>query len=104
MTLESIAYSLIATEGPASPVKSTHHEEKESVGDSKSQKATEGTMKQSTKTKSVKPLLEAVDGLTGSWVRMSRGCMVRDCTNKPVSSGTTMLVSVYDTKGTLREI
>ena len=58
-------------------------------------------MKKSAKSKAVKPLLEAVDRITGSQVTMSMGSVVIDCANGDLSFGTPILVPVYDTKGNI---
>ena len=53
-------------------------------------------MKQYAKTKAVKSLPEAGDRLTRCWVTVSTGSMVMNCANGSVSSGTLMIVLVYD--------
>ena len=53
----------------------------------------------SAKTKVAKPLSEAGDGPTGSQVTLSTGSKVINYTDESVSSGTLMLVPVYDYTG-----
>ena len=98
MVVKSLGSPLIATKSPTSPVKSTHHKKKESAEDFKGWKTTKAPTKQTAKTKAVKPLSGVVDRLTRNWVKISTSCMVIDCTNGTVSSGTPMLVLVYDMK------
>ena len=66
--------------------------------DHKARKAAEGTSK-SSKTKAVKVLAEAGKGPSRSQVTVLTGSMVINCVDGTVSSGTPMLVPVYDTRG-----
>ena len=99
VAVESLVFSLITAEWPMTPAKSTQQKKKETVEDGKAKKVTEATMKQSAKTKAVKPMPKAGDGLTWSQVIVSIGSTVINCTDGSVSCGTPMLVLVYDSKG-----
>ena len=99
MAVESLASSLTATKQPTSPAKTTHHKKIESAQDCKAQKATKSATRQAAKTRTVKTLLEVVNGLPRSQVTVSTGSTVIDCANGVVSSGTLELVQVYNAKG-----
>ena len=64
--------------------------------DCKARKTAKATTKQSAKTKAAKPLPEAGASLTRSWIIVSTGSMVINCTDGLFSLGTSMLVLVYN--------
>ena len=98
VAVESLISPLNYTKRPATPAKSTLHKKKEMAEDCRARKAAEGTSKAS-KTKVVKVLAEAGKGPSGSQVTVLAGSVMINCVDGTVSSGTPMLVLVYDTTG-----
>ena len=98
LAVKSLVSPLNVTKRPATPAKSTHHKTKETVEDCKARKAAEGTSNSSW-TKAVKVLAEAGKGPPGSQVTVLTVSMMINCVDGTVSSGTPMLIPVYDTMG-----
>ena len=97
VAVEILVSPLNATEWPATQARSTHHKKEETADDQKSSKAAEGTSK-SSKTK-VKVLAGTGKGPSRTWVTVSTGSMVINCTDGTVSSGAQMLVLIYNAMG-----
>ena len=83
VAMESLVSLLIAIKWPASPWCTTCTKKKGSAEVFKAKKSTEASVKQAAKTdKSMKPLLEAVDGPAGSQETIWTGSTVINCSGE----------------------